>query len=361
LPENFSDDVFLGKYKKPHDLVEDQIRKTLKGSMADVIQDIGYIGGRFIKNFLTGSWDETFAETISEEYLDPLEIHNQNKFFTFHEGALKNILKENNEEQNSKHYLKKTDFFWVKKNRPYLLVGGTIIYPKDGNVNSLYPLEMTPLYTGVRQKFEFKKSISIGGGYVESFAYDSKKSSAPLRSDGQRQEFKLGRKIHRFTLSDVVGTSGAAPQQSLLKIKFRSLGFPEYKHWSIIRGQKVKGKELPHGDGGHIDNLGLMPLFARKTQNILAFINTPKPFNPGAFNGVVTKKVMVDDLIGYFKILDKIPHNAIFKNGEEKLLELYNGFNLNKTTLNRQSETKNVGTPLVYCDKYEVKNNSRYG
>ena len=325
--------------------------------MADAIQDIGYIMGRFLKNTIKGKWDETYATTIAEEYLKPFALHSPKKFFTFHEGALENIWLDNKERESSSYFMKKSDFFVVKNNRPYLLVGGTIIYPKDGEANNVYPLEITPLYSGVRRQFNVKGIHVVGGGYVESFAYDSKSSKEKLRTDDKRQEFKLGwRNILRFSLADIVGTSGAAPQQTLLKANVGVLGFPEYKHWPVINESEVKSRELPHGDGGHIDNLGLMPLLVRQVQNILVFINTPVPFSPNKFEGTVTKKVIVDDLISYFKKLDNLPHNVVFE--EEKLLEIYQKFKSKKSQ--NLSNKKYIGEPLVYCDKYKIKDNPWY-
>jgi len=352
LPEEYSDHVFFGKYTPPSELSEGKIKKTTKGSMADAIQDIGYVSFRFLGNALVGLGDESFSQTISEEYLAPFDLDDREKFFSFHEAAIDNIIAENTKNKSSKYYMKKRDFYQVKNNRPYLLVGGSLIYPRNGDTSSIYPFEMTPLYTGVRNNFT-AKGKDIGGGYVESFAYDSKRSIKPLRSDGLRQEFRLGSERHRFTLADMVGTSGAAPQQTLLKFKLKAIGFPEFKHWPITEGEKVRGIEIPHGDGGHIDNIGLMPLLVRKVDNILVFVNTPVRFNVEANIDNLSKKDFEDDLVSYFKYVKDKDYNEVIDNGQQKFKELHSAFTVQKSE-------QNAG-PLVHCDTYDIKDQSRYG
>ena len=50
----------------------------------------------------------------------------------------------------------------------------------------------------------------IGGGYMETFAYDSKLSEKEHSREG-RLAVRLESTLNRFTLSDMVGISSASP------------------------------------------------------------------------------------------------------------------------------------------------------
>ena len=82
-----------------------------------------------------------------------------------------------------------------------------------------------------------------------------------------------------FNLSDMIGTSGAAPVQKLYQRGKTDVGFPEFRHWSIHSLDKDHA-EYSHGDGGHADNLGIMPMLARGVRNIIVFVNSPAAFQP---------------------------------------------------------------------------------
>ncbi|MCP3895459.1 MAG: hypothetical protein GY706_12650, partial [Bacteroides sp.] len=167
--------------------------------------------------------------------------------------------------------------------------------------------------TGVRNEFRVLSGnkaqpteMLIGGGYVESYGYDSNEptddSNKPtdvkskdglwnvrLKSNKSIKHMFTGNKRYRFSLSDVIGMSGAAPSITIEEKGIHPTVFPHFRYWAIDR-EKVLGdkdlrnkdKELIHGDGGDIDNLALMPLLTRKVDNILVFINTRTPFPENA-------------------------------------------------------------------------------
>jgi hypothetical protein len=101
------------------------------------------------------------------------------------------------------------DFFTMDAaDRPFLIVGGTLVKPNGLDYPRLIPVEYTPLYTGVRQQFG-----QIGGTYVSPWAYD-RLTIAPRSST----HVLVGPKPTErpFTLADVIASSGAAPQLTLM-------------------------------------------------------------------------------------------------------------------------------------------------
>jgi len=157
-----------------------------------------------------------------------------------------------------------------------------------------------------------------------------------------------------FTLADVIASSGAAPQLQLLlggdvPAKARAAlaqaagAFPSFRTLAVREDSAVvQSAELPHGDGGFTDNLGLMPLLARRVKHIIAFVNSNQPFTSN------------DQLQSYFFPLavrtgsgDK-SMNAVFP--KEKYRELLDG--LDRVTKD--------GGPAVFCATTSVLENELY-
>jgi hypothetical protein len=166
--------------------------------------------------------------------------------------------------------------------RPFLIVGGTLVKPNGADYPRLVPVEYTPYYTGIRQQFG-----QIGGTYISPWAYDrltvARRSATTILVGPDA----TGRP---FTLADVIGSSGAAPQLTLMlgdKVpeRFRaglrqaSLAFPAFNNVAV-RGTQPNpvSAELAHGDGGFTDNLGIMPLLARQVKNIIVFVNSSSEY-----------------------------------------------------------------------------------
>jgi hypothetical protein len=168
----------------------------------------------------------------------------------------------------------------------------------------------------------------------------------------------------------VIGASGAAPQAFLSSIFLDMICFPEFRHWPIRHDQGEY--EYHHGDGGHIDNVGLLPLLARQVPKILVFINTASPFDP--YKDPLTDYPLYGDLIHYFRDtspsverapskIDKQrtaenfgalrpgPSRVVIGSGRERLRQLFDAYR----------RAKEAGKPLVYCDDYDIVENQRFG
>jgi len=170
------------------------------------------------------------------------------------------------------------DFIVPPADRPFLIVGGTLVKENGTDYPRLIPVEYTPLYTGIRQRFGL-----IGGTYLWPWAYD--RLYVGPRSD-TRVVVGPGPEERPFTLADVVASSGAAPQLELMlgdKVPERIRGvlrqaseaFPAFSNLAVRGGvPNPATSELAHGDGGFTDNLGIMPLLVRQVHNIIVFVNS---------------------------------------------------------------------------------------
>jgi hypothetical protein len=156
-----------------------------------------------------------------------------------------------------------------------------IVARRDYEYPMLMPVEYTPMYVGIRHRF----SDRYGGYYVPSWAYDTTRIDTV---DAERHLIRVRREPKRsFTLGDVVGSSGAAPQLALVlgtfvpesfreRIQRASVVFPAFRHLTLNTPpiRTIVSEELGHGDGGFGDNLGIMPLIVRGVKKIVVFNNS---------------------------------------------------------------------------------------
>lgn len=172
--------------------------------------------------------------------------------------------------------LSSDQFITVPGDRPFLVVNGTLIRDGGDDYPQLIPVEYTPLYTGARQRFG-----AVGGTYVAPWAYDR---LVVGEGSGEFLIASPGPTQRPFTLADVIASSGAAPQLTMLignvpervrnAVRTAADAFPAFRAFAVRpSGISPVTEELPHGDGGFTDNLGVMPLLARGVRNIIVFVN----------------------------------------------------------------------------------------
>lgn len=364
LPLAIDEERFLGEYIPPAELNDQRLSPANVDPLAfeTAIHDAGTID----ELHEIGRGDEAYSDIVASIFLDPFGLHDNEKFFTFHAAALDRILAGNRS-------LNASNFQIVERqDRPYLIVAGVMIGQQlSDDPNEYFPVDMTPLYTGIRGRFDFEKdgeSIVVGGGYVESFGYDSYE---PRRGaiDGRYSVRLTGMLVrgdkpigdrYRFTLSDVIGASSAAPLGTLSRYAVPNFLFPEFRHWPVDRNAideadrhvRRMADEFQHGDGADMDNLALTPLLVRKTENIIVFVNTEDAFRKPATGCQDTSEEHIsDDIVSYFRESGVLIHNIVFDEGDAGLADICEAF----------AAQQAAGEPLVYCRPYDVVANERHG
>lgn len=349
LPSNYDEDLFLGVAKPPEALTGHDLQSAPEASLAHAISE-SVIADDVLKNAVGLAGDEAYARAVGALFLQPFGLDDRAKFFSFHDMAVRSVVEGNSESDDRHYYLVPEDFYTVREGRPYLIVGGTIL--RVGNTGASrqeMQCEYTPLYCGVRRLFPSagRGGAPIGGGYVETFAYDSEAPSGQW--DGRRWRVKLGRERYRFTLSDMIGSSGAAPQELLEELSLHHLGFPEFRHWPVHRIGALREEEYAHGDGGHLENLGIMPLLARGVRHIVVFSNTKVPFDRS------TGRMSSSFAPLFRSVQSKKESDAQFV--ANVVLEDSGKFDALVTGL---AQRKDAGRPLIHCDTYDVRANPHY-
>ncbi len=330
------------EYVAPDSINDDVLQRKDKESLALAISQSRVVF-RSLVNLLTFKGDESYARTLSSIFLEPFDLHDPSKFF-HHESTIDNVLAANPD-------LSRSDFYLAPDDRPYLIAGGVMFSRKefDDKVDPqdvMFPLEMTPIYTGLSTGHVHTDvnllEGPIGGGYLESFAYDSCAPSKAVVHQSSSDPWLLksrstGGKKFTFTLGDMIAISGAAPAEILAtKVRYNSLTFPELHHWPITSDSVPPVQEIKHGDGGHIDNLGVMPLLARKVKNILVFVNTRQEFVPATDKNDME---IMENVKAFFVKSRNRKHIRVFT--EKTFIEMTAEFKKDYTN----------GDPLVFCSK----------
>ena len=347
LPANRADDTFLGSLTEPSKITLDDLKQTNKGSYAHTVAN-SVIVDDFFKNVGRLAGDESWSRAIGDVFLNDFGIHSLKRFFSLDQKSVSEILNHNPK-------MREDDFYRVHPGRPYLIVGSTLLrVDNDDPAKQKIHFETTPLYAGAHVFHEGIGSggRDIGGGYIEPFGFDSDEPEDPAQNGVFK--VRLGGKRHRYTLSDVAGTSGSAPSEFLSRRNLSFLGFPEFRHWPVVDPRRKSAKEYDFGDGGLLENLGIMPLLMRKVARIVVFVNTNdalefdqqgdvKKINdsiPPLFNKPNSKE---KDDKKFFSL------NAVFD--ESKYDDLVNGLRL----------AHEAEQTVMFQDTYGVKANSHYG
>ena len=327
LDDHWDDSHFFGPVIEPEKLSLDALNAVNERNYLYTVTHAG-IADEMLKQWAKLATDETFSRVIGDVFLDRFGLNSKKKFFAYTENHLNDILTRNKN-------MTADDFYTVRKGRPFTIASGAILRPgaKD------YLFEMTPWYTGVHKFYEKggSRNRDVGGGYIESFAVDS---DSPDSVDEQVANVRLGSRRHRFTLSDVIGTTGAAPSEVLNNIGLKFVGFPEFKHWPVKDAVNAKAKEYEIGDGGNIENLGILPLLKRGVERIVVFVNTRAPLslnNTDKINKSVTE------------LFEKNHVNQVFD--PISLLRLKTGL------LERLRE----GKATIHSDNYTIVKNEHHG
>jgi hypothetical protein len=301
-------DEFLGAYQEPASLDVQKVVNEPHGALGDAIVDSSLtagsirevlgdlsvpftqkLGQQLLTTIRSGldsrvrreasRLNKTYARLIGSRFIDPLVdvgTTSSGRLFSWNADTIAEIGRLTNGALGE-------DFVIVPDGRPFLIANGTLIAARpDYAYPILLPVEYTPLYVGVRPQLGSR----FGGTYVSPWAYDATRIvDVNERDHLVRVERDPGR---IFTLGDVVGSSGAAPQLQLVlgsfapasfrtRVQQAAAVFPAFRHLSVhapTAGRNVLTEEVGHGDGGFGDNLGLLPLLARGVRNIIVFNNS---------------------------------------------------------------------------------------
>src|SRR5262245_25812588 len=196
--------------------------------------------------------------------------------------------------------LASADFDVVQKpGRPQLVTNSTLFFPPGVHLRrpapgdpalEPYPIEASSMHVGA----PFPFSRGMGGGFVDPFGFGG---AAPAEPPA-RNRVELATPAERFSLSDIAGASSSAFVGPLIDTFGTTHPWlqdidPTYSYWPVVTSDHVEARRYYVGDGGNLENTGIMALLRRGVTRILAFVHaeTPLSWDP------LAKQVVVDGQI----------------------------------------------------------------
>jgi hypothetical protein len=292
--------------------------------------------------------NRVYSRTLNDLLLDPFQIANTDTFFALDDTSVSDIL-----HNNPNSGLTKSNFYTVRGNRPYFIAGATQVFPTgQGSKDVLRHFEYTPLYTGTPQldKGAGPQKQDFGGGYAQSFAFDS---ATPQTSTSPVTVPTPG---PIFLLSDVMGSSGAAPAALLDDIGLSGVGFPEFNYWPAVDLGGEPSALYSFADGGVLEDVGIVPLLRRRYPLIIAFVNAELPIGDTSGGSVDGISGQVSRLFGL------IPAQNLGNTQDTQVFGTRNGLTAKQQFQELAQGLKNTQyTGAYHFDLYSIQPGNSFG
>lgn len=275
-----TDDTLLGPYTRPEDLTTDDVHAPLPNDciLATATVDLDAAVRAQLKAGI--AHERTWSEAVGDVYLAPFGLHDASApaLLTCSDDERRSIIARNPHLADAPFHMAR-----APERLPFHVINSCMLGPAELEPfaeESPLSFETTPLYTGNpyhRQQLFFSRDgrwreARLGGGYLESFAT----GSPGLVSIGADSLVTVDAPARPFTLADAVGTSSAAfagVTASLGELLEgpRSLT-PQLDCWPSEDG--AQAHTLAMGDGGILENYGLLALLRRRVERVVLFVNT---------------------------------------------------------------------------------------
>ncbi len=308
-PTTTDDTTLLGDYLAPSSIVQkSQVTKALNALCMCNPLTLGLY--KALMQFYHVVSDNTlWLRAIGHRFLEPFGksssqkgLNNELKGFTWNQETLASVLKRNASSFN------KDSFYTVEERsgvarRPFLIDMVTLIWKPSAlpfTHEYLLPVECTPYYSGIPGHYNYTYDgykLDIGGGFVESFAFGKTLyQHQPASADSVWTN--MGRP---FLLSDMTGTSSSFFAAGAAKADIAKYWAPVYNYYPIPQTESTPVGEYEQftGDGGNLDNCGILPMLLRQLKNIIVFANSDQQTGYSEIHGVPIVADMIPPLFGY--------------------------------------------------------------
>jgi hypothetical protein len=285
-----SDSDFLGPTTDPADITQDGL-DTLSADC------VGYGATQSLDDALLAAYhdkvdgDLLWITAVGSVFFDRYGL-NDSSYFSFDEATAQNIQTAN----ASNPSIANATFHTVRQpsgyTMPYLLINATIdgpTTPGDYVSDPLVMVTYTPLYAGIpmQQVVTYTQkstgpitpgtTATVGGGFIEPFAWGS---SAPATTGASNGTVSVAQAPAVFRLIDASGTSSSAFAEAAAKNALLDVDLPEQPYWPpMATGNQITAQSFDFGDGGNLENYGLIPLLMRGVKKVILFVNTDSPLS----------------------------------------------------------------------------------
>ena len=251
------------------------------------------------------------------------------------------------------------------------------------NSDNLVHFEYTPLTVGSRHRLELADSSgrtrTVGGGLIESFAFGcGEPHSWPPRHGGACEKWGGSRgcvsvppPARPFSPALASGTSSAAfaaTNASLiggnpLLNNYLRQGPPLERYWPppvFDASGNPSAEEYTFGDGGSLENYGVIPLLLRRVEKLVVFINTERrlsldydpgeaPYNPPSIFELDGNLCTLFGLLPLDRKQPPTPNNQVFRTDE------FPG------VVKALQQAQRDGGPAIVTTRHQVQDNEWWG
>lgn len=376
--EAISTDELLGELTDPGHLRMDVLNREpaplARGATKHGLETVlKFIGRHFLG---CCPLDEIQQRIVGELYLKDFGLESMDAFMAGSEADRQRITSQN-------EHLKAAQFLVPRTNRPRTFVMNGVLlapfgYEADGN--SAVSLQISPDYTGCPfypddSTLTYKhagplsrcsccqKNMLIGGGLVETFAFNG---AAPKAGDqsGGRVEVSAPKGIP-MSLCQAAGISsdeaGSLLQLSAIAGRYVT---PSIHYWPVTSEEFPAAQPAAWfnaSDGGNLENSGLLALLQRGAKKVIMVASSYRGLNPDYDISAATvesfdpvQACVTEDLFdkfgyGYDTKNNYYSHNQVFL--KEKLLHV----------VKEIASLKKQGRPAVVRAQLEVVENRWWG
>jgi len=289
-----SDGELLGPVTRAQDITEQHLQTGLQpsqlayGATKSLVKIVA--GWQFTPTFRYSShdvWNYAIGQAYLEDYgLFDSDIASRKPdnlpYFSYDDETVQDIKHANPD-------LADVDFLTVRPNRPYLIVNSCVLLPQDDpNQSDLISFEYTPLAVGRPYLTNFM-GTPYGGGFIEPFAYRGGIPVSPptpsppaptLKSLGNAGWVEMSKAVRHYSLTETTGTSSSAFAKEIISQADVSRFTPEDFYWAVNGGGPYSGEPTLFGDGGILENNGLIPLIQRGVKLAIVFANSEAKLDP---------------------------------------------------------------------------------
>ena len=283
-PEH-SDDALLGALTEPEDITLKGLEEPLP---ADAIAAAATtnLGEEMLRQHRNGvATDRLWLESVGTVYLQPFGLHDTSApaYIASSDAEVDQIRQRNPALGDASFVMPR-----APDRLPFHVINACGIGPaalEPFEKESPLSFEVTARYGGnpqLRQQLFFSKDgrwqeARLGGGYLETFSLGSPGLHSVL-GDGTEVEVEAPQRP--YTLADAVGTSSAAfagviAESGILEDVANLT--PQLTVWPLEEGGS--SEVFAMGDGGVLENYGLLSLLRRKVGRVVVFINTATPID----------------------------------------------------------------------------------
>lgn len=289
-----NDEQLLGVTRRPGDIRLSSLRQisplqlgvgATESFLSKLVeQSINVVTRRITPN-------DVWIHAVGNTFFERFGIYSQRRpsFFSYDQDSVDAITSRNPELKNATFDTVRNQTGDAK--RPYLVVNSTLMWPTDGADNFIH-FEYTPLAVGSKHRLtvydppgdENGRAQEVGGGFIESFAYGT---AAPKQWPPYTGGYvDAATPAKPYSLAYASGTSSAAFAATgaglaggyPLVSQYLAQGPPVERYWPVpaLDGAAPADDVYAFGDGGSLDNLGVISLLLRGVENLVVFVNTER-------------------------------------------------------------------------------------